>query len=84
MIKDLEYTKQVMHNAHHPPTDAQPVPEQWPPASFPPSLYTGHDVLWYGISLWPVWVSCPGCVPSQLLVPPPAFLLAGHEKLKSP
>ena len=35
----IEYTKQVMNNAiaHHPPTDAQPVPKQQPPpASFPP------------------------------------------------
>ena len=30
IIKELEYTKQVMHNAiaHHSPTDAQLVPEQ--------------------------------------------------------
>ena len=68
----IEYTKQAMHNAiaHHLLTDAQSVPEQWPLASFPPSLYTEHDIIWYGISLWPVGVSCPGCVLSQLLVPP--------------
>ena len=75
-----------MHNAiaHHPLTNAQPVPEQRLPASFSPILYTEHDVIWYGISLWPVWVSCPGCVPSQRLVPP-AYSLAGqYEKLKSP
>ena len=71
LIKGLEYTKQVMHSAiaQHSPNDAQPVPQQWLLASFPPSLYIGHDVTWYGIILWPVWVSCPGCVPSQLLVP---------------
>ena len=69
-----EYTKQVMHNAiaHHPLTNAQPVPEPqaatpWPT---PPSFIVQHDVIWYGISLWPVWVSCLCCVPSQLLVPP--------------
>ena len=60
-----------MHNAiaHHPLTDAQPVPEQWSPLPHltPPSLYIEHDVTWSGISLWPVWVSCPGCAPSQLL-----------------
>ena len=74
MIKRLQYTKQVMHNAtaHHLPRDAQLLPQQqsnpshWPT---PPSLYTGHDITWYGIPLWPVWVSCPGCVPSHLLVP---------------
>ena len=72
IIKGLEYTKQVMHNAiaHHLPTDAQLVPEQRsPPRPAPPSLYTRHDVTWYGIPLWPVWVSCPGCVLCQLLVP---------------
>ena len=72
IIKELEYTKQVMHNAiaHHSPTDAQLVLEQQsPPRPTPPSLYTGHDVTWYGIFLWPVWVSCAGCVPFQLLVP---------------
>ena len=35
---------------------------------FPPPLYAEHDVIWYAISLWPVWVSCPGYVPSQLPV----------------
>ena len=41
----------------------------------PPALYAEHDVIWYGVSLWSVGVSCPGCVPSQLLVHP--SLLAG-------
>ena len=73
-IKELEYTKQVMHNtvAHRSQADAQLVPEQrsaLPPWPIPPSLYTGHDITWYRIPLWPVWVSCPGCVPSQLVVP---------------
>ena len=64
----------VMHNAiaHHLLTDARAaIRTCWPAA---PSLYTEHDVLWYGIFLWLVWVSCPGCVPSQLL----AHLLAGR------
>ena len=73
ILKELNYTKQVVHNAiaHHSPTDAQLVPEQRsaPPGQLLSSLYTGHDIIWYGIFLWPVWVSCPGCVPSQLLVP---------------
>ena len=73
ILKELDSTKQVMHNAiaHHLPTDTQLVPEQrsTPPSKLPSSLYTGHDVIWYRISLWPVWVSCPGCVPSQFLVP---------------
>lgn len=29
-----------------------------------------HDVTWYEIPSWPVWVSCPGYVPSQLLLYP--------------
>ena len=38
------------------------------PQLTPPSLYIEHDVIWYGISLWPVWVSCPGYAPSQFPV----------------
>ena len=66
--------RQVMHNAiaHHPLTDARAAIRPSQPT--PPSLYTGHDVLWYGISLWLVQVSCPGYAPSQLL----AHLLAGR------
>ena len=66
--------RQVMHNAiaHHPLTDARAVIR--PSRATPPSLYTEHDVLWYGISLWLVRLSCPGCAPSQLLV----HLLAGR------
>ena len=63
-----------MHNAiaHHLLTDARAaIRPSWPT---PPSLYTGHDVPWYGISLWLVQVSCPGYAPSQLLV----HLLAGR------
>lgn len=32
------------------------------------SLHTEHNILWCRTSLWPVWVSCPGCTPSELLV----------------
>ena len=66
--------RQVMHNAiaHHPLTDAQAAIR--PSRPTPPCLYTGHDVPWYGIPLWLVWVSCPGHAPSQLL----AHLLAGR------
>jgi len=34
----------------------------------PPSLCTEHDVVWNKTPLWPLWVSCPSCVPSQLSV----------------
>ena len=86
LLKELEYTKQVMHNAiaHHPLTDAQPVPEQQPPASFPPRLYTEHDVLWYGRSLWPVWVTVLAVSPPSFLCPPASSLVGWGEKLKSP
>ena len=43
IIKELEYTKQVMHNAvaHHLPTDAQLVPEQrsTPHSQLPQFIY---------------------------------------------
>ena len=41
IIKGLEYTKQVMHNAiaHHPLANAQLVPEPLPKANFPQFIY---------------------------------------------
>lgn len=24
-----------------------------------------HDITWYGVSLCPIWIGCPGCLPSQ-------------------
>lgn len=47
-----------MHKAitHHPLTNAQPVLEQWRlPQSTPFSFmaFFPHDVMCYGISLWP-------------------------------
>ena len=75
-----------MHNtiAHHTLTSAQPIPgPQCPLANFL-SLYTGHDVIRYGIPLWLVWVSCPGCVTSQLLVHSQPLLAGQYEKLRSP
>ena len=72
-----------MHNAiaHHLPTDTQTVPKQRSllPGQLPPSLYTEHDVTWYGIALWPAWVSCPGCAPPSFLC---TLSLAKHGKLK--
>lgn len=62
-----------MHSAtaHHPPADGQPVPEQ---QQLPSQVFAQNDAIWYGISLWPVWVGCPSHIPSQLLVPPlPAY-----------
>lgn len=49
-----------MHNAiaHYLLFNAQPIPESQTLASFPSALCTEHDVIWYGPSLWSVWVSC--------------------------
>jgi len=44
--------------------------EHTPPLLLPPALYAEYDTIWYGISLWSVGVSCPGCVPSQPLAHP--------------
>ena len=66
--------KQVMRNAiaHHLLTDAQPNAEQSghpPPASHPCILFsmTSNGME---LPLWLVWVTCPGSVPSQLLLHP--------------
>lgn len=37
--------------------------DEWSSVAF----IAGHDIIWYGISLWSVWVSCPGFVLSQPL-----------------
>ena len=69
MIREI--TKGENATTHHPLTDAQPDPSS--DLAFrvtPPSLYTGHDVLWYGIPLWLVWVGCPVSA-SSLACPPP-------------
>lgn len=61
----------MIHNTitYHLKTDAQPVPEQqWLFHPIPSVSVVQHDVIGYEISLWPVWVSCPGSVPSQVLV----------------
>lgn len=67
-----------MHNAigSHLPTNAQPVPEQRLLASFPHSLCTEHDAIWYRISLWPLWGQPMWLCPSQLLMP--SSLLTGR------
>jgi len=43
--------------------------ERVPAAQLPPTG-THHDGTWYGIpcSVWPGWVSPPGCAPSWILV----------------
>lgn len=68
--------KQVMQKktiAHYPSAIAQTVPKQ---RQLPPTytlsalLLRMTDIIQYGTSLWPVGVSYPSYVPSQLLVHP--------------
>lgn len=61
----------MMHNAiaYHLLTNIQFKPEQQlPPPVNSTHLCTGHGILWYGIYLCLVWVSCPGYDPFWLLV----------------
>lgn len=55
----------------HKQTDDQPVSEQWSPRKTSPchthSFIADRDVIWQGISLSSVGVSCPGCVHAQHL-----------------
>lgn len=44
-----------------------------------PSLYTGYDVLWCGVSLWPFQVTCTQYDPSQLLLC--TYSLSEHKTL---
>lgn len=41
------------------------------------NLTDRHDILWYGIPLWTVRVSCPSCAPSQLPLPSPSLPTGG-------
>lgn len=50
--------------SHHHLTKAQPVPEQQLPTSFAHSLYTEHDTMQSGISLWIFGVGCPCPLPA--------------------
>lgn len=42
-------------------------PPSFLPSFLLPALYAEHNIIWSGISLWSVGVSCLSCVPSQLL-----------------
>jgi len=70
-VRNKTQERQVMQMrtvVHHQPTDAQSVPEQRPRRQPSPQFISGHDVIQHGLSLWSVGVSCPGCVPSHILV----------------
>ena len=51
-----------------------------PPFLLPPALYAEHVVIRCGIPLWSHGVSCPGCVPSRLLVAPQPSLCWGRVR----
>ena len=53
-----------------------------PPSFFP---WAEHDVIWYGISRWSVWVNCLGYVHSQPLAHPQPtdFWEDGSERSES-
>ena len=48
----------------------------------PPALHAEHDIIWCGISLWSVGVSCPSHIPSQLLVGPQPTHWWGRVKVE--
>ena len=67
---------------HLPPADCCTVRLQTKAAleKLPPPGFMGeYDVMWHGISLWSVWVSCPACVPASLL-PTPLLLAKGQRE----
>lgn len=63
-----------MHKAitHHLSVNAKPVPSVkavvLPQPTTLSFIVFPYDILWYGISLWPLQVSCAGPAPSQLLM----------------
>lgn len=67
-----------MHSAiaHHPLTDAQTDLSSGYPSDKSPQFIAQCDIVWYGISFWPVWVSCPCCTPPSFLLIP--SLLTGR------
>ena len=50
-----------MHSAvtHYQLTNGQTDPEHWLSPSNSSSFIFHCDTMWYGTSLWSVWVSCP-------------------------
>lgn len=72
--------------AYHQETNVDPVPKQQPFwKSLPLSFIAEHYIIWYGIFLWSIWVSCPKCVPSQSLIhPQPTSWEGQSEKQRNP
>lgn len=49
----------------------------------PPCLIIQHNTTEYGMSLWPVWGSCAGCVPLSSLCTPSPSLAGQHKKMEA-
>lgn len=61
-----------MHNTvpHQSLTSAEPAPKQQSAPQTTLPFYI-HDILWYGISFWLVWLSCHSPAPSLVLCTSP-------------
>ena len=71
LIRKKENNKKQSDAHCSPATDwcpASPLSSSCLLGHLPPAYIAEHDAICYGTSLWTVWVSCPGSVPSQLLV----------------
>lgn len=49
----------------------------------PPCLIIQYNTTEYGMSLWPVWGSCAGCVPLSSLCTPSPSLAGQHKKMEA-
>lgn len=74
------FTEQVIQNAtaHHPPTNAQPVPDQGPLASFPHSSYAKHHMVLKYLLVHFGWAVRALSPPNFLCSP--VYSLAGQYK----
>lgn len=71
-IKWRNKPKQCQLMQKQPPPTSTLMPSQFPSNSYfektpCPGFTAEHDILWHEIYLCSIWVSCPGCVPSQPL-----------------
>lgn len=78
--------KQSLPTSQQQQTYAQPVSKQQLLWKDSPQITAEHDIKWYGIFLWSVWVSSPSCIPSQPLGHPQSIpgVKGQSEKQKRP
>lgn len=63
--------------AQHQLTNAQQVSQKClPPWTTLPGFIVPHDIIYYGMILWFIWVSCPGCILSHSCISPTLY----HQK----